>query len=242
MIGRIIWLAILLVFALVSSGVQLDREARKTPALALQVPELFRSGAQPRLTVLAINSGAAELGVAEAQKLVRRRPIPARHLRSLAQAQIIAGNNEASALAIQYAAQRGWRDSLTQEAMMRLALAAGDRPEAARRYAALFLNRRIKQTLLVEAGVAVFPDVGGEERAILAEIVAGSERWRSAFAARGAAVIPPSAFVEIVGQSIADGAEFDCGSIAIAVGTLARKDQNASKRLTLLTEPICPKR
>jgi hypothetical protein len=58
----------------------------------------------------------------------------------LAVAQAKAGNAEAAGLAIQIAGQRGWREPVAQEAVLRLALGAGNKPEAARRYAALFLR------------------------------------------------------------------------------------------------------
>ena len=239
MIGRLIWFAILLGVAVVTLGVQLDRQSRKSPELAPQVPELFRSSAQPRVTAIAIDSGAPGLGVAEAQKLVRRRPLPARHLRLLAQAHFAAGNNEASALAIQYAAQRGWRDRLSQEAMMQIALAAGDREEAARRYAALFLNRRTEQAMLEEIGPSVFPETGAPERAVFAQIVRGADRWQNTFLARGARVMPADAFVEVIEQGLADNAQFDCEALERAQSAIARDNEVPAQRLGGLIEAQC---
>ncbi|KEO88640.1 hypothetical protein EH31_16930 [Erythrobacter longus] len=239
MIARIIWVAALLGIAIVSTAVHLDREARRTASLALYVPEIFRSGAQPRITALAIDSGIPEIGVAQAQKLVRRRPLPARHLRLLAQAQFAAGNNEASALAIQYAAQRGWRDALAQEAMMQIALAAGNRPEAARRYAALFLMRGTERALLEETGDAVFPEPGGEERMVFAQIVSGGERWHNAFLTRGARVMPPDAFVEIIEISAKDGTQFRCAALRQAQKAIEGEDQTLGKRLSSVLQSQC---
>ena len=239
MIDRVIWLALLLGIAVVSIGVQLDREARKTSALALQVPELFRSGAQPRITALAIDAGASDMAVAQAQTLVRRRPLPARHLRLLAQAHFAAGDNETSALAIQYAAQRGWRDPLAQEAMMQIALVAGNRPEAARRYAALFLMADTDRALLEKAGLEVFPQTSGEERAVFAQIVAGGERWHNTFLVRGARVIPADAFVEIIEMSAKEGTRFRCPALRQAQRIIEGKDQVLGERLSSLLQTQC---
>lgn len=239
MIMRIIWFAALLGVAVVSAAVHLDREARRTAALALYVPEIVRSGAQPRITALAIDAGVPEIGIAQAQTLVRRRPLPARHLRLLAQAHFAAGDNEASALAIQYAAQRGWRDALAQEAMMQIALAAGNRPEAARRYAALFLDRGTDRALLEETGKAVFAKPGGEERATFAQIVAGGERWHNAFLTRGARVMPPDAFVEIIEISAKDGTQFRCATLRQAHKTIEAKDQTLGGRLLSVVQSQC---
>ena len=239
MIGRLTWFAALLGIAVVAVGVQLDRQARKTPELAVQVPEIFRSSAQPRVTALAINSGVPGAGVEEAQKLLRRRPMPARHLRLLAQAHFAAGDNEASALAIQYAAQRGWRDSLSQEAMMQIALAAGDRSEAARRYAALFLIRRTDPALLEQAGSLVFPEAGAPERAVFAEIVRGADRWQNSFLSRGARVMPADAFVELLELSVADGTQLNCSGLEQAQRAIAREDERSAQRLAKLIDAQC---
>lgn len=239
MIARALWIVLLFGIAGITAGVQIDRQARKTPALALYVPEIFRSASQPRVTGLAIDAGVGDLGVAEAQKLVRRRPIPARHLRLLAQAHFAAGDTEASGLAIQYAAQRGWREPLAQEAMMQIALVAGDRPEAARRYAALFLIRGTQQSLLEEAGPKVFPEAGGEERAVFAQIVRGGERWHSAFLSRGARVMPSDAFVEILEISADSGADFRCSALNQAQSTIAKKDAQLGMRVSAIVSARC---
>lgn len=239
MIGKVVWFTALAVIALLTTGVQLDRQARKTPELASIVPEVFRSAAQPRLAAQTIESGVSERGLAEAKRLVRRRPMPARHLRLLAQAHFAAENNEASSLAIQYAAQRGWREPLSQEAMLQIALVAGDRPEAARRYAALFLMRGIDRNFLEETGPKVFPEAVGQERAMFAEIVRNAERWQNTFLTRGSRVLPPEAFAEIVETSVMDGAQFRCAPLEQAGQIITQRDQAAGGRLAQLIEKQC---
>ncbi|MEM1050677.1 MAG: hypothetical protein AAGI28_01145 [Pseudomonadota bacterium] len=239
MIARVIWFVILLGAACVTAGVQLDRQVRKTPELAAYVPELFRSASQPRIAALSIDSGIAKDGVTQAQTLVRRRPMPAQHLRLLAQAQFAADEAEASSLTIQYAAQRGWRDRLAQEAMMQLALAAGDRSEATKRFAALFLINGTDRGLLEEAAGEVLGEPGGQERTLYAEIVSGGQRWHSTFLRRGARVLPPDAFVEILEKGIASGAGFRCSDLKQALRLMAGRNKNADGRLTALLNDQC---
>ena len=239
MIGRLVWFAALLGIAVVAVGVQLDRQARKTPELAVQVPEVFRSSAQPRVTALAIDSGVEGAGVEEAQKLLKRRPMPARHLRLLAQAHFAAGGNEASALAIQYAAQRGWRDALAQESMLRLALDAGDADEAARRYAALFLRRDTEDELLLELGAQVLAKSGGEGRQTLIAIVGGGKRWHNHFLRRGTRVIPSDAFAEIVTATAVAGADYDCRVLQQIEPAVISRDPTSGALITAVIEKQC---
>jgi len=224
MIARTLWFTSLIALALVTIGVQMDRQSRKNPWLAPVVPEIFRSSAQLPVAAYAIDSGDAMLGLAEAEKLVRRRPMPAEHLRLLAQAQYAASDLEASSLTIQYAAQRGWRDPLIQESMLQLALAAGDPAEAARRYAALFVSRDTEDLLLEQLGSRVFEEPTGEAQRVFAEIVAGGARWQNQFLQRGARVLPADAFAKTVMDASKKGADFECRLVGQAVKTIERRD------------------
>ena len=239
MSGRIIWFAALMAIAGLTAGVQLDRQSAKTPELTPYIPGAFRSTAQLRVTALAIDSGAADVAVQEAQRLVRRRPVPARHLRLLAQAQFAADELEGSGLAIQYAAQRGWREPLAQEAMMRLAIAAGDREEAARRYAALLVTHRSDRTLLEEVGNDVFLDGDDQTLIIFAEIVRGGDRWHRTFLSRGARIMPPGAFVEVLELSVENGAQFQCRSLRQAQRTIAKREELSNTKFVDLIRRIC---
>lgn len=239
MIARILWLALLAGLAVVATGVQLDRQSRKTPALASSVPEPFRSTAQLPIAVYALGGDNPDYALAEAEQLVRRRPLPAEHLRVLAQAQFAAGKTSESALTIQYAAQRGWRDPLAQEAMLRLALEAGDAPEAARRYAALFLRRDTEDALLEELGRNVLAEPGGAGRQTLIEIVGGGERWHDQFLRRGARVMPPDAFAEIVASTAKAGSKYDCRVLRQARPIVESRDQPAAEAIASLIQEQC---
>ncbi len=240
MIAGTLWRAALVLIALVTIGVQFDRQTRRTPALAASVPQLFRSAAQLPAAAYALSGDDPAGALAEAERLVLRRPLPAEHLRVLAQAQFAAGQIDESTLSIQYAAQRGWRDPLAQESMLRLALAAGNAPEAARRYAALFLRRETEDALLQELGQPVLNDPGGEGRKTLIEIVAGGDRWHNLFLGRGVMVMPPDAFSEIVSGSIANGAIYDCAVLSRAVEAIGRQDETAAASLSDSARDQCP--
>jgi hypothetical protein len=243
MIGRIAWFAALIAVALVTTALQIDKQAEATPALARIVPEPLRNYAQIRVTAAALESGDPQTALAEAERLVRRRPLPAENLTLLAVGQAKAGQDAKAAETIQVAARRGWREPLAQAAMLRLALANADRPEAARRYAALFLRDATPDALLLELGPAVLD--GPETEAAAARdtiiaVVVGGDRWHAAFLHRGARVMPPAAFAAIAQGSIARGVRFDCAMLKTSLGPLARRDAEAAARLRAAARRQCP--
>lgn len=189
MIGRILWLTLLGVVAALTTILQLDFMSRRSPALAELVPEPFRNNAQAQIAKRAVMSDDAALGLAEAERLVRRRPLPAESLTLLAVAQAKAGKTEEASRTIQIAGQRGWRDPIAQEAILRLALEAGNKPEAARRYAALFVRDATPDRLLEELGPAVLGEAGGVGQMTMSAIVVGGERWHRKFLQRGSRVV-----------------------------------------------------
>ncbi|MEP3421285.1 MAG: hypothetical protein ABJN35_06100 [Erythrobacter sp.] len=239
MIKTVAWWAVLVAVALVVVGLQTDRQTRRTPAVAVSVPEAFRSAAQLPIAAYAVAGDDHESALAEAEKLVRRRPLPAEHLRVLAQAQFLAGDVAGSSLSIQYAAQRGWRDPLAQETMLRLALEAGNTSEAARRYAALFLRRDTQDVLLQELGPPVLAETGGEGRQTLIDIVGGGERWHNQFLGRGARVMPADAFVEIVGATIENGTRYECRMLEQALRGVTARDEASGAAFSAIIDDHC---
>lgn len=231
MIGRITWFAVLASIAALTALLQIDMQSRKVPGLATVVPEVLRSQAQQQIARAAFEKGDTARAFAEAKKLVERRPIPAEHLTLLALAQTRAGQTEAGLRSIQIAARRGWREPVAQEAMLRLALQAGDQPEAARRYAALFLRGQTPDALLAELGTAVLGGPDRTGRDTIVAVVVGGERWHSSFLQRGARVMPPAAFAAIAADSIARGAAFDCGALKGSIRTLTKRDAAAASTL-----------
>ena len=155
-------------------------------------------------------------------------------------AQVKAGQAEQSGLTIQIAGQRGWREPVAQEAVLRLALNAGDKAEAARRYAALFQRAGTPDALLIELGPQIFDTPGGPAEQTLVDIVAGGERWHSQFLRRGAAVMPPAAFSAVTHETMKRGALYDCALLAQAVKALLSRDPEAGQTLAAAAAENCP--
>lgn len=239
MIARVVWVAVLIAVGVLTAAVQLDRQSRVAAPLATAVPEPFRAFAQARIASNAIVGDDPARALAEAERLIERRPVPAQHMRLLANAQFKADQPGQSAVTIQLAAQRGWRDILSQQAMLELALAAGDEAEAARRYAALLLNSRTENAVLTELGTRTFATVDGDARLTFAEIVSGGKRWHDFFLRRGAQVIPVDAFVAIVAGAEERGARFECGVISKTAKQLVNRDTDEAERLTRVFEDRC---
>ena len=103
------------------------------------------------------------------------------HLRLLAQASAMNDDEALASVAIGAAAQLGWRDPLTQRAMIGLAMKRGDHEDAARRFAAL---RATGSPLAGEDGLAaqVFahPRARQELRRLLRENPRWATRWTDA--------------------------------------------------------------
>lgn len=240
MIGRIIWFASLGGIALVTSALQLDKQSEFTPTLAPMVPAPLRNFAQTRIAASAAEDADPAAALAEARRLVRRRPVPAEHLTLLAISEAKAGNAEAASIAIQIAGQRGWREPVAQEAVLRLALDAGDKAEAARRYAALFLRAGTPDALLRELGPAVLDEAGGTGQQTIVDIVAGGERWHERFLQRGPLVMPPAAFAAITAESINRGAQLDCEVLGQSIAALRQRDVTAGAQLAAAASGNCP--
>lgn len=239
MIGRVIWIVALVVIGVVTALVQYDRQAEKTRAIASSVPEVVRSVAQRPVAAFALDGDDPEYALTEAERLVRRRPMPALHLRILAQAQFAAGRHDASGQTIQYAARRGWREPLAQEAVLRLAIEAGDMPEAARRYAALALRRDTEDALLEELGPAIFSEPSGEGLRTLSEIVGGGEWWHGQFLRRASRVMPPASVEEIVRSTTAAGTRYDCELLSQVYRALNQRDEDVGTSFNAMVEEIC---
>lgn len=240
MIGRILWFAALTGIALVTTALQIDKQSERNGALAVIVPEPLRNFAQTQVTQNALSGKNAKAALAEAERLVRRRPVPAEYLTLLAAAQAKAGKAEQAALTVQIAGQRGWRDPAAQEAVLRLALSAGDKAEAGRRYTALFLNSQTPNAKLEELGRLVLEEPRGTAQQTMVSIIAGGARWHGAFLNRGPQVMPPAAFSAAVVDSLARGADFDCRDIAVSLTLLNGRDAEAAAGLRQALVARCP--
>jgi hypothetical protein len=240
MIGKVAWPALLLALGVVTAFLQIDRQADITPSFARLVPQPLRNYAQPSIAAAAADGADSALALQEARRLVQRRPVPAEHLTLLAVAQTKAGQLEQAGLTIQIAAQRGWREPLSQEAVLRLALDANDKPEAARRFAALFLRDATPNALLTELAPAVLDEKGGPGQTTLVDIISGTDRWHDTFLRRGSQVMPPAAFADIAVASMARGTRFDCPVLAQTLKGLGRTDAASTERVAAAARKDCP--
>lgn len=239
MTARFAWGAAMLILAALIILLQIDRQSELTPSLAALVPAPLRSDSQFQTAAKAIESDNAQRALAETRKLVMRRPVPAEHLTMLAIAQTKAGQLEQAGVTIQIAGQRGWRDPLAQETVLRIALAAGDKAEAARRYAALFLQAATPNELLRELGPAVLDDTDGPGQRTLVDIISGTDRWNDAFLRRGVQVMQPSTFADIAAATIERGARYDCGTLEQTIKALRQREAAAADQLRRATVKAC---
>lgn len=238
MIGRIAWIALLAVIGGGAFLLQLDRSSRFAGEYAAFVPGPFRGFAQQHVVSDLIAAGAADRALGEAQILVDRRPYEARHLQLLAKAQLDSGQPARSASSIQQSAQRGWREDEIQAIMVRLAIARQDGAAAARHFAALLADSNRENAQLRELGRVIFPgSQGATARATMAEMLAVPARWSRIFVSRGADVMPPETFSEIIALAAAQGGEFDCDRLQQAQRRL--KDSEAAQTLIAVRKQQC---
>lgn len=240
MIGRIVWTAFLILLGAFTAGLQLDRQSESTKALAVAVPPVFRAYAQRIVAVETVRAEDPAAGLAAAQELVRRRPMPAENLTILSVAQARAGNLQAAGLTIQLAGKRGWRELFAQEAVMRLALEAGDTPEAARRYAALFRDATTPDAKLAQFAPAVLGEPRGPGQIAFATVIAGAESWYAQYLQRGAQVLPPAVFGEVTGLALERGAKFPCDQLNATLAALRGRDAAAGQQLAVPVAKACP--
>ncbi|MFO6448149.1 hypothetical protein ACLBKU_13515 [Erythrobacter sp. NE805] len=239
MIGRILWTATLIGVGALTAGLQLDRQAERDPSVAPLVPAPLRAYAQLPITAAALQGTDAAAALAEAETLVRRRPLPAEHLTLLAAAQAKAGEAEAATFSIAVAGERGWRDPVAQEAVLRIALAGGDQAEAARRYAALFRAPATPDALLASLAPEVLGEPGGTGQQTFAEVLAAAPRWHAQFLERGPRVLPPEAFALIAAKVLLSGAKLDCGQLGTGIAVLRGRDAGAAERLATAAAGRC---
>lgn len=224
---RIVWTAFLAVVALLACGAQLDRAARRQPALATLVPAPFRNFAQERMTLATVRSAEPSVALAEARTLVSRSPTPAEHLTLLAIAEERNGNRDRSAQLIQRAAQRGWRDPIAQQAMFDIALGAGDPVEASHRLAALWALQE-DQAPLKDMGQRLMSQPQGR-KALADSLVAGGS-WTASFLRNAAVDLTPEA-VETIDMALRGGAKIDCNVAAQLKAAYAKSATKADASL-----------
>lgn len=219
------YLALLACAALVI-GVQLDRQTYEDAALARLVPQPFRAVARQRLVEASVSAAdpAGTAMLANARRLVRLRPLPARHLLLYAQAAQASGAGNEVVPALELAALRGWREPVPQLVSAQASLLTGDYPAAAQRIAALLATGAAPHETdqLLSRSVQ---DAGGREAMV--QMLATRGYWSNALPRRLAAAAGAQDFAELVTQARARGLLFECTLLRETASRHARNGAGA---------------
>lgn len=232
---RCVWAAIILLMALVATGVQVDREARTNQTIAAVVPSAFAAYALETLARQAYASGDTISGLAYAQTLVRRRPVPAESLALLSYGLIATGKDEAALPVVMLAATRGWRDFYTQRLMISSATPAGEHEVAAQRLLALWRQRDTNpQTLYLTQNALA-------DRATLGQFGRGTgaadASWSTDFLVWATDYLPASSVLSTAALMVRNRVTIDCQPVSAAIGRYARAGQGTAA--TALWSGLC---
>lgn len=211
MIARVLWIALLLAVAAVSSFAQLDRAARFAPQLAALVPPMFRGFAQAELTEMALVQDDNALALVRARRLALVRPLPAENLALLSQAAVQAGEAATGLAALEAAGGRGWREPASQRAMAMSALLTGDWDAASQRIVALLAAAKLEQSLLEPLVIELTQTAAG--RAALARRLAEQGHWQGNFVPAAANYLPASAYADLIVRARTLNAPLECAGL-----------------------------
>lgn len=224
---RWLWWLLLAAVALAAVGAELDRASAVRPQLSVFVPRPFRSFAQSPTAMIALASGEKGDALAEARRLVARRPLPAEHLFALALAELRSGHPRAFERAFRAASTRGWRYPPLQVTAAQGALASGDVRGAANRIAALWAADA-SNPLLPRLTAALLTAPGGPEA--FSTPLSRTHVWSGNFISGAAAIGPAPAVARTVRLAQRAGGQFDCGALRTLSDQLTAR-AGASARL-----------
>ena len=227
MIGRITWLALLLL-AVAAVFAQLDRAARSDTRMAALVPAAFSGFAAQRLSEQAISAQNGPVAERETLRLSAARPIPAEHLRLLSQAAALQGDLPRSLAALEAASLRGWRDPVAQLAAAQAALAQGQHEAAAQRIGALFAAGSLPDQT-PELAAALLADPAGQ--AAFARQLATPARWPGNALASLAKAVPFAQLAPTLARARAEGAVLPCDKLAVIARNYEAAGQGEAARL-----------
>jgi hypothetical protein len=206
---RIAWWVVLAVVAAVAVGAETDFASVTRPALSLVVPGPFRSSAQLAQAGMAVAIGSPSEAISEAERLVRRRPLPADHLFLLAMARLRSGDTAGFSRAFRLATTRGWRNEPVQTIAAQSAIQQGDADAAANRIAALWaigsaspeMRTLTRKLLAMPRGPEAF-----------ASRVSAGKVWRDHFLGEASALGSPAAIERLADAARAGGRGLSCTS------------------------------
>lgn len=233
-IAHFAWYALIVGLVVVTVGTGLDRQSRRDHELSARVPAPFRGFAQATVTVDAVMEDDPDRALVEAERLVRRRPLPAENLFLLAVAQDRAGRPEASAATLELAAQRGWRMPQIQMLMIENALRSGNPRVAAARLLALW-SIGAELDMLRSASRQVLDAPGGPQA--FGAALATSRFTQDAVVRKSLDYTSPTAFVEMIAAARAAGAVIDCGRLRPLAAALTK--QYRAQEAARLLGPHC---
>ncbi len=159
-------------------GSGMDRASADAPTLERLVPEPMRAQADRSAGAMALVRGDLPRALAFAEDAVRRDPGEALGNSLLGTARAMTGDMAGAEAAFRVAAQRGWRDRLTQLYWFDAAMSAGDVERAALRADALLRG----EPLLPVADELLTPlEASAEGRAALAARLSEKPGWSGAY-------------------------------------------------------------
>jgi hypothetical protein len=194
------------------------REAEVTKFVDNTKP--FRSFAQETTALLALTAGDSAAARDEAQRLVRRRPMPAEHLFALGLAEMRSGHPQAFAADFRAASTRGWRFSPLQVTAAQAALANGDVKGAANRVAALWAADS-GNALLSGLTKSLLTAPGGAEA--FAVPLAQTHVWSENFLGALPGLVEPPIALRTVLAARRAGARFNCLALTAFRQSLAAR-------------------
>ncbi|RZA13437.1 MAG: hypothetical protein EOP02_28365, partial [Proteobacteria bacterium] len=165
-------------YAAVSYAVGVDRISRSNPTLERLVPPPLRYQADRSAAAIALASGQPALALQYASKAVRSDPGSAEALALLGSARLAAGDTTGADATFRVAAQRGWRNPMTQLYWFEMAMNAGDIRLAALRADALL---RTAPSLAVSGEILAPLEATEDGRAAIAQRLAERPVWLSAY-------------------------------------------------------------
>ncbi|WP_285020373.1 hypothetical protein [Novosphingobium sp. fls2-241-R2A-195] len=222
---RIAWWMLLLMFAVAAIIVQLDRQAKRSPAYTHYVPAWFPGNAQANRVVRGLNTGHPEEAMRAARLLLTARPVPSENMSFVAMAAAQMDDSALASSAILEAAGRGWRDVIAQSSMLDAALKAGEPQIAAQRLDALL---RLEQSgEVVDHGLRRIAETEAGREALLERLKEGAP-WIDTLLRRGSVIIAPEAFSTLLENGDRKNIEFPCDALARTAISLLRVGQAAA--------------
>lgn len=230
LLAHLPWVGGAVALAFIATGLQLDREARKTPSVARFVPEPFRAFAEAERTSAALASENNAMALEAGRQLLERMPVPAEHLSLYARAALANKDTASAEQAVLLAAPRGWRDPFVQNILVRGALAGGEVQIAADRAAAMLAAQNgsdgFDRPLLTE--ILARPDLREAFGRRLATMPLLPER----FANVGPMVLPPMQYADTMAYMFTAGGKVDCVPLAgVARNMMIGGQPGAAERL-----------